>query len=186
VTQLAAELYSDLTAADLVPVLDELLDLPTLRDLAGYDGSHAAQAAAKRATSELTGRFAGAAISATRAKYGDGALSRYDADLVVPSGIAAECALLKAMAAHFVMNRPDSRRRQREERDILVELVELVAKGAPATLDRGLTPAWQCAGSDAERLRVAIDQVAQLTDTSARTWRDRLSGAASPPLHILS
>jgi len=186
VTQLAAELYSDLTAADLVPVLDELLDLPTLRDLAGYDGSHAAQAAAKRATSELTGRFAGAAISATRAKYGDGALSRYDADLVVPSGIAAECALLKAMAAHFVMNRPDSRRRQREERDILVELVELVAKGAPATLDRGLTPPWQCAESDAERLRVAIDQVAQLTDTSARRWRDRLSGAASPPLHILS
>ena len=36
-----------------------LLDQPTLRDLAGYDGSFRAQAAAKRATSELTGRFAG-------------------------------------------------------------------------------------------------------------------------------
>ena len=40
-------------------MLDELLELPALRDLAGYDGSYAAQAAAKRATSELTGRFVG-------------------------------------------------------------------------------------------------------------------------------
>ena len=175
---LAAELYSPQPAEALAPVLDELLDLPTLRDLAGYDGSHAAQAAAKRATSELTGRFAGAAILATRAKYGGGPLARYDADLVVPSAIAAECALLKAMAAHFVMNRTDSRRRQGDERRILTELVELVVKGAPGTLDRGLAPAWQRAGSDAERLRVAVDQVAQLTDTSARAWHDRLAGGS--------
>ena len=40
--------------------------LPTLRDLAGYDGSSPRQAARKRATSELTGRFAGAAVAATR------------------------------------------------------------------------------------------------------------------------
>ena len=73
-------------ADELARVLDELLDLPTLRDLAGYDGSYLAQAAAKRATSELTGRFAGAAIHATRARYGDGPLTRYDADLVVPAG----------------------------------------------------------------------------------------------------
>ena len=91
-------------------MLDELLDLPTLRDLAGYDGSYLAQAAAKRATSELTGRFAGAAIQATRAAYGDGQLTRYDAELVVPGAIVAECALLKALAAHFVMQRPGRRR----------------------------------------------------------------------------
>jgi dGTPase len=175
---LAAELYSPRPAEDLAPVLDELLDLPTLRDLAGYDGSHAAQAAAKRATSELTGRFAGAAILATRAKHGDGPLARYGADLVVPSAIAAECALLKAMAAHFVMNRTDSRRRQGEERRILTELVELVAKGAPGTLDRGLAPAWQRAASEAERLRIVVDQVAQLTDTSARAWHERLAGTS--------
>ena len=175
---LATELYSPTSAEDLAPVLDELLDLPTLLDLAGYDGSHAAQAAAKRATSELTGRFAGAAILATRAKYGDGPLARYAAELVVPSAIAAECALLKAMAAHFVMNRTDSRRRQGEERRILTELVELVAKGAPGTLDRGLAPAWHRAGSEAERLRVVVDQVAQLTDSSARAWHERLAGTS--------
>ena len=77
--------YSARTAIDLSAVLDELLELPTLRDLADYDGTSAAQAAAKRATSELVGRLSGAAITATRAVHGDGPLGRYGADLVVPT-----------------------------------------------------------------------------------------------------
>ena len=55
--RIAAEQYSTWTAGELAPVLDALLDLPTLRDLASYDGTAAAQAAAKRATSELVGRL---------------------------------------------------------------------------------------------------------------------------------
>ncbi|HEU5266197.1 MAG TPA: deoxyguanosinetriphosphate triphosphohydrolase, partial [Jatrophihabitans sp.] len=51
--EIAAQLYSSVPAADLAPTLDGLLALPTLRDLAGYDGSYPAQANAKRATSEL-------------------------------------------------------------------------------------------------------------------------------------
>ncbi len=170
----ASDLYSAHSPAELAPVLDELLDLPTLRDLADYDGSYLAQAAAKRATSELTGRFAGAAIQATRAAYGDGQLTRYDAELVVPGAIVAECALLKALAAHFVMQRPGSVHRQAAQRALLVELVEVIAAGAPDTLDRGLAPAWEQAGDEAQRLRVVIDQVAQLTDSSALAWHQRL------------
>src|SRR3954464_10797186 len=49
--RVAAERYSTLSPAELAPVLEELLALPTLRDLADYDGSYRAQAAAKRATS---------------------------------------------------------------------------------------------------------------------------------------
>jgi dGTPase len=183
--RVAADLYSHHSPDALSAVLDELLDLPTLRDLAGYDGSYLAQCAAKRATSELTGRFAGAAIAATRAKYGDEPLSRYDADLVVPAAIAAECALLKALAAHYVMGRPDSRERQAGERRLLGELVGLVAAGSPATLDPGLAPSWHRAESDADRLRVVIDQVAQLTDTSALAWFERLSGTAHRQLRRL-
>jgi dGTPase len=170
----ASTLYSAHPPGELAPVLDELLDLPTLRDLAGYDGSYLAQAAAKRATSELTGRFAGAAIQATRAAYGDGQLTRYDAELVLPAAIVAECALLKALAAHFVMQRPGSVQRQSAQRALLVELVEAIAEGAPDTLDRGLAAAWELAADDAERLRVVIDQVAQLTDSSAMAWHHRL------------
>jgi dGTPase len=171
---IASELYSPLSAGELAPVLDGLLSMPSLRDLAGYDGSYRAQAAAKRATSELTGRFAGAAVDATRDKYGDAPLARYAADLVVPPDVAAECALLKAVAVHYVMRRPGTVERQAGQRRLLAELVEATAEGAPGTLDRGLQPVWECAGGDAERLRVVIDQVAQLTDTSAVTRHTRL------------
>jgi dGTPase len=172
----AARHYSAHTEAELAPVLDELLDLPTLRDLAGYDGSYAAQVAAKRATSELTGRFAGAAIIATRAAHGSGDLGRYAADLVVPSPVAAECALLKALAAHYVMSRPAAVARHAWQRTVITELVEAILAGAPGTLDPGLVPAWRHADGDAERLRVVIDQVAQLTDTTAVAWHARLVG----------
>jgi dGTPase len=174
--EVAAELYSPLPADALAPVLDELLELPTLRDLAGYDGSFAAQAAAKRATSELTGRFAGAAVAATRAKFGVG-LARYDADLVVPEPIVAECALLKAVAAHYVMRRPGSSQRLLAQRELLAELVEALVEQAPDSLDLVQAAAWRDAPDDDARLRVVIDQVAQLTDPSATAWHARLTRA---------
>ena len=176
--RIAAAQYTSRSAAELAPVLDELLELPTLRDLADYDGSARAQAAAKRATSELTGRFSGAALAATRNAHGAGPLTRYDADLVVPPPIAAECALLKAVAVHFVMRRPLAAGRQTRQRRLLTELVEAVSGGAPDTLDRGLSPAWRAAPDDAGRLRVVIDQVAQLTDSSAVAWHRRLTAAS--------
>jgi dGTPase len=172
--KIAAEAYSPLSADDLAPVLDELLRLPTLRDLADYDGSYRAQAAAKRATSELTGRFAAAAIEATREAHGDGPLCRYAADLVVPPDVAAECALLKAIAVHYVMHRPGTADRQAGQRRLLTELVDAVQDGAPQTLDRDLRPAWHEAPEGADRLRVVIDQVAQLTDSSAVARHSRL------------
>jgi dGTPase len=174
--RVASERYSALTPVELAPVLDELLALPTLRDLADYDGSYRAQAAAKRATSELTGRLAGAAVAATREVHGDEPLSRYAADLVVPPQIVAECALLKAVAMHYVMRRPGTPQRQTGQRRLLVELADAVLSGAPRTLDRGLRPSWADAGSDAERLRVVTDQVAQLTDSSAVARHARLVG----------
>jgi dGTPase len=172
--EIAADLYSPLPPSELAPVLDALLDLPTLRDLAAYDGSYRAQAAAKRATSELVGRLAGAATEATRARYGDGPLVRYAAELVIPPTVAAECALLKAIAMHYVMRRPGTAEQQAGQRRLLTELVEAVLAGAPATLDVDLRIAWHDADSDDQRLRVVIDQVAQLTDTSAVARHARL------------
>ena len=172
--EVAAELYSPLPLALLAPVLDGLLALPALRDLARYDGSYAAQAAAKRATSELTGRFAGAAVLATRDAYGPAPLARYDAELLVPESTAAECALLKAVAARYVMRRAGAAERQADQRRLLTELVAAVRDGAPATLDAPAAASWQGATDDAARLRVVIDQVAQLTDSSAYAWHTRL------------
>jgi dGTPase len=176
VCELAADAYSAESAGDLATVLDDLLDLPVLRDLADHDGSRGAQVALKRATSELTGRFVSAAVLATRERAGDGPLRRYAADLVVPRRVAAECALLKAVAARYVMNRRDVTTVQSRQRELLTELIDLLADRAPAALDPALRPDWLAAPDDAARLRVVVDQVAGLTDLSAPAWHARLAG----------
>jgi dGTPase len=173
---LAADWYSPESPADLAPVLDDLLRLPTLRDVSGYDGTLPAQVALKRATSELTGRFVEAAVRATRAAADQGPLARYAADLVVPRQVAAECALLKGVAARYVMLRREAAARQARQREVLGELVEVLGDRAPAALEPALRPAWLTATGDAARLRVVIDQVAGLTDLSAVSWHARLTG----------
>jgi len=176
VCELAAESYSSEPAGDLAAALDDLLDRPVLRDLADYDGSRGTQVALKRATSELTGRFVSAAVAATRERAGDGPLRRYAADLVVPRRVAAECALLKAVAGRYVMNRRDVTTVQSRQRELLTELIVLLTDRAPAALDPALRPDWLAAPDDAARLRVVVDQVAGLTDLSAPAWHARLAG----------
>jgi dGTPase len=179
--ELAADWYSTETPADLATVLGELLRLPTLRDVAGYDSSRAALVALKRATSELTGRFVTASVAATRAAAGERPLSRYAADLVVPRVAAAECALLKGLAARYVMLRRSATARQERQREVLTELVEVLADQAPGALEPALRPDWVAAATDAGRLRVVVDQVARLTDHSATSWHARLTGSDAQP-----
>jgi dGTPase len=136
--------------------------------------------AVKAMTSELTARFSAAALRATRDAYGDGPLRRYDADLVVPEQARAECALLKAVTARWVMARPGVEAVQTREREMLLDLVAAVADRGVAVLETVLLPQWEAAGDDAARLRVVIDQVARLTDLSAVRWHERLVSRRRP------
>jgi dGTPase len=177
----AAAAYSTETAADLAEVLTDLLADPVLAPLAGYDRSHRAQAALKGVMSILIGRLVAAAVDATRAAFGAGPLSRYDADLVVPREVRAQCALLKGMALRYVMRRPGARPGYQQQREILTELVERLAERAPDGLDPVFAPLWKAAPDDAARLRVVIDQVASLTDPAAVAWHQRLIAGKVPP-----
>jgi dGTPase len=161
------------TAAELESVFAEFSQLDCWQF--SFDGGPAALAAAKNLTSELVGRLCRAAEEGTRAASGSAPLSRYDADLVVPRRQLLECALLKAVAAHYVMSRPRAMAEQARERDLITELALAIVRGAPATLDPVFQPAWDSAGSDQERHRVIIDQLASLTDTSALAWHARLA-----------
>jgi dGTPase len=175
--ELAAKHFSGDAVSALETAATGLLRLPVVADLArdGYDGSQAAQVALKRLTSELVGRFASAAVTGTRRRYGDGRLTRYTAELVVPDQVAAEVALLKALALRYVMSNPERLARQARQRELLSDLFGMLLRAAPAALDPVFQPVWQAAGDDAARLRVVVDQVASLTDRQALRWHRALS-----------
>ncbi|MBX7265731.1 deoxyguanosinetriphosphate triphosphohydrolase [Micromonospora sp. Llam7] len=169
-----AATYSTEPPGYLGAALRELLADPVLAPLAGYDGSHRAQAALKATTSVLTGRFVATAVAATTARFGPGPHRRYAADLVVPRPLRARCALLKGIALRYVMRRPDAQARYQRQREILTELVNTLAVRAPEALDPVFAPLWRAAPDDVARQRVVVDQVASLTDPAALTWHGRL------------
>ncbi|MET7330090.1 deoxyguanosinetriphosphate triphosphohydrolase [Nonomuraea sp. NPDC005650] len=133
----------------------------TLADLAGL----------KALTSGLIGRFCRSAQAATKEVYG----SRHRADLVVPHATRLECALLKGVTAHYVMATRDHNANQARQRELISELASMITLGAPGTLEPAFRPAYLNASGDAARVRVVIDQIASLTDTSAVAWHRRLS-----------
>lgn len=141
-----------------------------------YDGSRASLAALKNLTSDLIGRFCGAVQHATFAA-GDGPFVRYAADLVVPEQTRLEIAVLKGIAAHYVMRADDRVALMERQRGLLSELVAEIHRRGPDALDRQFADDWRAAPDDAARLRVVIDQVASLTDASALAWRQRLLGS---------
>jgi dGTPase len=154
--------------------LDRLLERPWWPQ--SYDGSRRDLAELKNLTSHLVGRFCRAAEAATRLEYGPGPLTRHTADLIVPRPTRLEVAILKGIAAHYVMFVEERRPRLDEERVLLTELVEAIVGGAPATMEPPFQTDWAEAAGDGARLRVAVDQVASLTDVSAREWHRRLRG----------
>ena len=141
--------------------------------LTPYDGSRRSLAALKNLTSDLIGRFCGAVQDATFAAS-DGPFVRYAADLVVPEQTRLEMAVLKGIAAHYVMRADDRVAAMVRQRELLAELVAVLADRAPDALERPFADDWHAAPDDSARLRVVIDQVASLTDASALAWHTAL------------
>ncbi len=177
--ELTAKHFSVLPGARLQDAAVGLLALPVLGALRRYDGSLAAQVALKELTSELVGRFVSAVVSATLARFGPTPLGRYQADLVIPDQVAAEVALLKAVALRFVMRDPRRLAVQARQRELVAELCAALVHRAPEPLDPALLPAWHDAADDSARLRVVVDQVAALTDAQAVRWHAELRAACS-------
>ena len=170
--------------AELAPVLDALLRAAAaarsgrLRRLLRRAGG--GQAGHQRADRPV--RRAPRSAATRRAVTAPGRSAATGADLVVPERVAAECALLKAIAFRYVMRRRGVRAAagtpaagaHRAGRGAVR------ARRAGAVAGAAASPGAQ-AGDDAERLRVVVDQVAQLTDSAALAWHDRLLGLGRTP-----
>jgi dGTPase len=170
----------DVTVGELTEAFDDLLAEPFWP--ADFDRGPVSLVALKHLASELIGRFSGAAREGTLAAAATGPpLTRYAADLVVPRRQRLECALLKGLTWHYVVNSEQAAAARARQAELLTQLAGAVARRAPETLDPLLRPAYKAAGSDAGRLRVVIDQVASLTDTSAIAWHQRLCRAQQEP-----
>jgi dGTPase len=165
---------ADITEAEMAKALSELQKLSCWPKY--YDGTHRSLARLKDLASQLIGRFAQAAEVATQEKYGDGDLTRYNANLIVPREQRVEVALLKSMAGHYVINAVASQKRYAEQQRLLSELVEVILASAPTSLESFFLQDWQSAGNDQQRLRVVIDQVASLTDPGAQMLHAKLTG----------
>jgi len=133
-----------------------------------HNGSRGDLAVLKDMTSLLIGRFVQTVGLATRAKYGEGPLTRYAADLVIPDGIRAECAVLKGTAAHFVMFTDERRSLMGGQRTQIHALVEAYRAEPQARLDPMHLGDFLGAADEGAALRVIIDQVASLSDPRAK------------------
>ena len=166
-TSYAADLSRDALGA----ALERLLATGTVPT--AYEGTRGDLAHLKDMTSRIIGRFVHSVETATRDRHGTGALVRHEADLVVPVATRAECAVLKAVAAHFVMNAAERVELMAGEREVIANLVAAYRQD-PSRLDRDLLADHEAAPGDGAALRVVVDQVASLTDVRAlelhRQW----------------
>ena len=173
VISVTRELYaSDLDESELAEALARLLETGWIP--ASHNGSRTDLATLKDMTSMLIGRFVQSVGVATRAKYGDGPLTRYAADLVIPDDVRAECAVLKGTAAHFVMFTDERKSVLGDQREQIHELVAAYREQPEVRLDPLHRVDYLAAAEDGAALRAIIDQVASLSDPRAmalhQTW----------------
>ena len=142
--------------------------------LHGWTAGRRDQGRLKNLTSQLIGRFSGAAVRATRQAYSGEQLIRFGAHVVVPREVQAEIAVLKGIVAAFVMSKNTRQPIYQQQRQVLTLLAERLHATGDEHLDAGFREDWHAAVDDAARKRVVVDQVASLTDQSALAWYERL------------
>jgi len=172
VVEVAQKWYgSDFAKDELEAALNRISSLPSWPKT--FDGTMSSLGELKNLTSTLIGRFCIAAQQATQAQYGQQALTRYQASLVVPAEARYEVTALKALAARFVMNRTGADELYARQRQQIQDLVEFLNQDPDVNLDRFHALLWREATSTGAQFRVVIDQVAALTDVSLVQWHQR-------------
>ncbi len=173
VTAIQSWVGFDFARDELEDALYRLMRLPEWID--SFDGTRGSLARLKNLTSDLIGRFARAATTATRGAYDTSVLTRYRAHVVVPRVIEAEMAVLKGIIGAHVVSIDGRKELYKEQRRVLKRLATALWE-QPEQLDAMAAADFAEAATDAARRRVVVDQVASLTDQLAIAWHGRLVG----------
>lgn len=163
----------DFARDELEDALYRLMRMPEW--ITAFDGTRASLARLKNLTSDLIGRFARAATTATREAYEMSVLTRYRAHVVVPRVVEAEMAVLKGIIGAVVVSIEGRKDLYKEQRRVLKRLASALWD-QPEALDALHAEDFAAAQTYAARRRVVVDQVASLTDQVAIAWHVRLVG----------
>lgn len=132
-----------------------------------FDGSAQALAQLKNLTSDLIGSFVYRTTDSILENSPRSSLTRFNSGVIIPSKVRSEIAVLKGLAASFLMTRPDRQGYYEAQRELLIELAQALLESGDQHLDSVSKLAWQQAASDQAKKRVIVDQVSSLTDPAA-------------------
>ena len=161
----------------LLAAADRLRQLDVIGAAADFNHSLRGYVDLKRMTSELVGRYVGAAVTAT-AETAERPVGRQHGRLIVPDHAQAEVTLLKTVAVLYVMDKPVHQQRQERQRERIYRVHDYLLAGAPGTLDPMYRQWYEEAETHAQRQRVVIDQIASMTEARLERIAKRSAGLA--------
>ncbi len=142
-----------------------------------FDGSYTDLASLKNMTSELISHFCVKACESTKDNNKNNLLGRYFGEIVVPKEILAEIEILKGIAAYNIMVPLERKENHKWEQKILIDLFEYFTENPNSSkyLDPIFKFEWDMADEYGKH-RVIVDQLASLTDSSAKSMYEKIIG----------
>ncbi|MFC7374568.1 deoxyguanosinetriphosphate triphosphohydrolase [Brachybacterium sp. GCM10030267] len=139
-----------------------------------FTGTMRSAAALKNMTSQLIGRFTRSVVTATRTAHGEEPIARYSGEAVVPEQTHLEIAVLKGLAAAYVMSSATQQPVYEAQEEIIRDLYSRLWNTGTVYLSPLFAELWEAAGDDDSRRRVVVDQIASYTDVTARRLHEVL------------
>lgn len=139
-----------------------------------FTGGMRSAAALKDMASQLIGRFTRAVVTTTRERHGDAPLARYRGQAELPEESRLEIAVLKGLAAAYVMSSASQQPVYERQEEIIRDLYAQLWNTGTTHLSPLFAELWEAAEDDDARRRVIVDQIASYTDVTAGRLHERL------------
>jgi dGTPase len=168
-----SEYAPDLSSDQLTQALNYLINQEWW--VKSFTAIQVEMAALKNMTSYLIGKFTEEIEKSTKLENKSTNLTRYNAKLVVPSETRSQIAVLKAVVNLFVMQRKGAAENYAKEQELILSIVAGLQQN-PNKLNPQFKSQFDSATNEKDAKRAIIDQVASLTDSSARRLAQEFVG----------